>query len=302
MKTASIKYLVKFTSIDFAMDILKKNYVFLSSPLNFNDPLDSYFVTLVGRRPSIETRWALKEYLDISEETYVFCGTFEKNIENVLMWSHYGNGHKGIALKYKIPDSYSGKLDRVSYDVNSHEEFANAIGNGNPFKVPKKDESERNKLVEDSIFIKDKEWSYEKEIRYTKKFKNNEDTIEYGWNVESVYIGSEYLNNDNKHLKELLSIIDFCLKQEIEVFLMDYLFDKEQKKYRLRKRPMLEKERKYEDYSLIRKNIISELKTRFKESIDGEVLIELVKEISRKEAEECNKRQLEEASRLVLLR
>ncbi len=282
MDKQRIKHIIKFTNIDFVLDIINNQFIYLSSPLNFNDPLDSYFVTLIGRRPNLETKAFLGEYLEMSKKIFVFCGTNEDNIDNVLMWSHYGDCHKGVALKYKVPENLLGNLDYVSYEKHTHKDFMSATGNGNPFKVPSKDKSERRKLIDKSIFLKDNGWQYESEVRYTREFKSDERTIEKGWEVESVYLGSEYLDNNNEHLEEILKIVDSCEKNNIQIFRMEYSFCKEQEKYRLKNQGWIQNEHmlERENYCIIRRSVVAELKNRLKNSTSGEVLTELIKEVA----------------------
>lgn len=282
-----IESVLKFTSLDFALDMIKNSYIHLSSPLKFNDPLDSYFITLILKRPSIETKTVLEEYMKIAEKKFIFCGTSPSNLENVLMWSHYGNFHRGIALKYKVPENYEGKLGLVSYDPHDHNDFMEAIGNGNPFKIPKKDPEEKEKLVLESAFIKDSEWKYEEEIRYLRNFEKHESTVEYGWEVESVYIGSEYLDNDNEKLEKIIGILDFCRENKIKVFPMEYSYDEKNKRFQLKKKEWMQHEHmlEVENYSRIRRRIIYEIKTRLENSAIGEALNEIIKDVSEKVVE-----------------
>jgi len=204
------------------------------------------------------------------------------------MWSHYGDNHKGLAIGYRIPKQFPGQLKKIAYGNHTHEEFVKEIGGGNPKNIPSRDLKAKNKLIEDSIFLKDKEWEYESEIRYTRKFNKNEKTFEKGWEVDSVYLGSEYLDNDDKKLKEILEIVNLCIKKEIRVYRMEYSYCKNEKRFRLAKRPWIKQEGVLEinNYSVIRWAIMGEIKKRLEASIEGEVLIELIKEISAKTAKE----------------
>jgi len=291
---AEIKNVVKFTSLDFALDMIKNKYIYLSSPLKFNDPLDSYFITFLLKRPSIETEAMLKEYINIAEKKFIFCGTTNSNVENVLMWSHYGDFHRGIALNYKVPHKLVGSLKAVNYDPHNHEGFMEVIGKGNPFKIPKKNHKEKEKLVLESTFVKDREWSYEKEIRYLINFEKHESKIEYGWEVESLYLGSEYLDNDNENLEKIIEILDFSREHTIKVFPMEYSFNQREKRFQLKKKELMQDENMLEDenYLRIRRDIINELKDRMEDSIYGEVIKKIAKDVALKETKAEISRQL----------
>jgi len=53
--------MLKFKGLDYVLDIVKDEYIFLNSPINFNDPLDSYFITMINEN-GFEERTLLKDY------------------------------------------------------------------------------------------------------------------------------------------------------------------------------------------------------------------------------------------------
>lgn len=96
----------------------------------------------------------------IRRETGVCC--FSKKCDNMLMWSHYAQDHKGICFKFdkKEDSNFFSPLVNVEYkkevDLNISEYFLNY-----------------NKFSKDTSRIKNSDWCYEKEVRIIKTgFKN----------------------------------------------------------------------------------------------------------------------------------
>lgn len=95
-------------------------------------------------------------------ETGICC--FSKKCDNVLMWSHYAQDHKGICFKFDIKEdsNFFSPLITVEYkkevDLNISEYFLNY-----------------NKFSKDIARVKHSDWSYEKEVRVIKTgFKDSD--------------------------------------------------------------------------------------------------------------------------------
>jgi Protein of unknown function (DUF2971) len=94
----------------------------------------------------------------------VCCFAEEENIKNVLMWAHYANSYKGIALGFNDENIEINHVDnfkngilifkplirRVIYD--NHKRFIN------PFDKYRLD-------ILDTKYMKTKDWEHEKEVR-----------------------------------------------------------------------------------------------------------------------------------------
>lgn len=287
------KYLIKFKKLEYTIDLINNECIFLNSPFNFNDPLDSYFVQLFGEIRG-EVSISIQEYIDIGKQIYVFCGTTEENLTNMLMWSHYGNFHKGIALKYIIPEDLKGVLKNVDYDQCHHEEFMKAINHGNLLNLPPTTREQKERNILDSVFYKGKEWEYEQEARYVKKIKDKENHYDYGWKVEGVYLGCKFLDNSSEELEGLIKLIDLCCAKKIKIFVMNYMYDKNDKKIKLNSSQWIENEHilEIENYSRIKRDILNELVKRLEKSFKGEVLKEFIRKISEKTFDEKSRNEL----------
>ncbi len=74
-----MKSVVKFKNITHVTDLIKNRAIFLNSPFNFNDPLDSYLATLFGQRKNFFPL-SIQGYMDIATELGIFCGTTPANL------------------------------------------------------------------------------------------------------------------------------------------------------------------------------------------------------------------------------
>lgn len=180
--------LYKYTSVNnirYLLDVVAENNLYFSSPFDFNDPFDCRPVISVGttRQQIVKSKKNLsvalrygndidKQYskdlasevvkIKINRELWdnlfheeidkkgVCCFTTKK--DNLLMWSHYADSHKGVCYEFDtqflpglVPIIYSSEYPIIRlYDKNSY----------------------RN-----AIFTKSKDWSYEEEWRMVAKWK-----------------------------------------------------------------------------------------------------------------------------------
>lgn len=126
----------------YTIEDLIKNRIYKKDSKLFNDPFDPY----------------LKKYVNnFSENFEIFRMTCLTKIENnLLMWAHYANNHKGICVGYEIKIDSDILLKKIKYTgmeikrKNSEDIFENM---------------EKILTLEDSFFIKHKNWSYENEYR-----------------------------------------------------------------------------------------------------------------------------------------
>lgn len=76
-----------------------------------------------------------------------------------LMWSHYGDQHRGICFGYSVPSGHALELDKVRYGgsrlVRASDVVAMLDGDGNA----------RKRVDEGVLFRKARDWRYEKEWR-----------------------------------------------------------------------------------------------------------------------------------------
>jgi uncharacterized protein YktA (UPF0223 family) len=169
--------LYKYMSFEVSKKVLINNQLRVTPANQFNDPFDMLPGELVGEKPIITKDGITSRDYDVGEEFYfeirdnyselfgVTC--FSKFRENILMWSHYADSHKGIVIGFdskklwnNLEDYfkviYQRKRVLTPYDI--------AVGKANYEKQYK----HYKKLIRSKF----EEWNYEKEYRLINKFEN----------------------------------------------------------------------------------------------------------------------------------
>lgn len=170
-------------------DIFERDEVYFQSPDGFNDPFDSKTpLTYVGSEEQrvirLKDLWRQgpargekeedlhAQALDIvrrgsdvplvlstlarsAERTRrrlgVFCMTSKRN--DIVMWSHYADAHKGFCLGFKTANPFFGRANPVNYERDRP--CLNLIMPLDPNDID----------IADNLFAKSEEWQYEDEWR-----------------------------------------------------------------------------------------------------------------------------------------
>lgn len=137
----------------FSLQNLLAQKCWASKPQFFNDPFEF----------SIRSNYTFNsenkvEYLTSSEDQYradlikhisdFGIVSFSTDEDNILLWSHYSDNHKGFCLKFELPDEIPNNLYKVEYQ--------NTIAH---FAFAKKADFKQ------TLIIKGLNWAYEKEWR-----------------------------------------------------------------------------------------------------------------------------------------
>lgn len=169
-------------------DIVVRHRIFLSSPSDFNDPFDCA-PTLSSPKTAIAWEVTSKRYIQrierefganearavraglkklsnrdklrllneasrlSAEQTGIYCLT--ELSDNVLMWSHYADNHKGVCVEFRIdshPISHIHAVARVFYQTERPE-----------LPILRIDDDENRTY--DALRTKAEFWAYEKEWR-----------------------------------------------------------------------------------------------------------------------------------------
>lgn len=169
-------------SKEYTLDIFRKCELFFAAPSSFNDPFDCKFSPVIASVKKLASEIAQRQTLDYEPENverailadsaidanfvkavdrvmnrHGICCFSRKNDE-ILMWSHYADCHKGICLEFDVskdPDFFVFPKN-VAYQDN----------------YPKIDVSQpegTNKYVSALLGTKYTKWAYEKEVRVYKK-------------------------------------------------------------------------------------------------------------------------------------
>lgn len=134
-----------------ALDDIKRRRLKLSKIDDMNDPYEWKCV----RSDDEPTQASLER---TEQEIVEECGTacFGRSWNNLLMWSHYGDKHKGICLGFDVPD---GLVSEVKYVKDL--EVIRALSD---FETDEK-ANEGMRILSKLFATKYVGWSYEQEVR-----------------------------------------------------------------------------------------------------------------------------------------
>ncbi len=216
---------------------LKSNQAWFSSPIEFNDPYDSALFIDAEELLAIELNGLLKKAnieRDINSSNiynfYKLEGKIQhlKNVEelqlkfdnlinslrihslseennNMLMWSHYSNYHKGFCIEYKFNDV----LELFGYDFNPVAYIENLL-NASEYIYRMS-----GTIAIRSALSKSIGWSYEKEWRIiTQSNERNKGELVGMPTVNGIYLGCKI---EEKLRKELIEI---CKMKKIDIYQM----------------------------------------------------------------------------------
>lgn len=262
-KKNSYTFFHKFLPInEFLLENLSRNQLYFNDPCNYNDPFDS---KIYGYSECTEKQWIkdcrsyhpeisveqAKEALKYNIEEgklhrkgkMIVADSFHTNSmgpltscfsldpDNILMWSHYANYHKGICLRFKAKhrpetpgfrhttkyrltiDSEEAPLFRVNYNITKPSRI-------DVFKVSRT--LDVNSFF-DFLLTKSPCWIYEKEYRIisqnNKNIKNFEKSelegIIFGLRVKYCDANMVYKTIEKNYINKGINI-NFCKAQEKE--------------------------------------------------------------------------------------
>lgn len=168
------RYLYKYRSVKSAIEFLKNSSIYFSNYKDFNDPFESackkkYDFTPVEYFEAFQ-RWGVNPFSAVLKVEEIISGhvngedlqrqvtdlilngfayfCMAKEPDNILMWSHYADSHKGVCFKFDLlqDDTF---LNTVPVDYNSEYLEFDTL-NDNPAPI---------------ITRKSPNWSYEQEHR-----------------------------------------------------------------------------------------------------------------------------------------
>lgn len=180
----------------YLLQSLRKKTNWYSKLDYLNDPYECYFYD--------KTNSGI--YDEFRSQLCVCC--FSKNMNEILMWSHYADNHKGLCLEFEIDynDDMRGKLFEIDYhnDITYLEEI----------KTTSSGYLDLNSKTNGKfIMSKFKTWSYEEELRTyiisENKNANGEERPFLG-KLTAIYFGKksngddiELIKHNTTHFKEL---------------------------------------------------------------------------------------------------
>lgn len=139
--------LFHFIAEKHVLDVVAAQRLKVSLLDDLNDPFELTAVEL----PDMQSRKTIRDFKSAMAKDYgILC--FSKNWKSPLLWSHYANRHKGVALEFDVSDSVAHPIvyRKNRYYLN-YERFTTGL-----------DSEEDIKGLWLTKYI---EWKYEKEVR-----------------------------------------------------------------------------------------------------------------------------------------
>ena len=180
----------KFYPAKYAIEALKKQRLKVSPIDELNDPFE-YLSIDMGEKDI--RSWAREFRKFVSDGNGII--SFSEYWTEPLLWSHYADSHRGIALGFDIPDYLLYSIDYISKRI-----------------MPPLDVDENlcsmHKLVEQLLGAKHKNWEYEREVRLVRPLKNcisnnglffaplNHTTV-----LKKVILGARYTSQNDEMLQ-----------------------------------------------------------------------------------------------------
>lgn len=220
---------------------LKKEELWVSSPLYFNDPFDC-ILNIDYRNEICEATYSIasklgfskeqikehiaerKEYSELEEILnksnneevtkciFVSCFSEKSNIYSLVMWGHYAKNHTGICVEYDYREMNKARLNKATILP------INYTDNRKTKHIANDDIHKNREFHLNIAFTKSTEWKYEKEWRLL-EINDTDRKGKEGFNIpfikpECIYLGckiDERLKND---------VIKLCDQKKIKVYQM----------------------------------------------------------------------------------
>lgn len=191
------RVLYKYRTLDniaFLRDILENNRLYAAKFDEMNDPMEG----LYSSYPHIQDR--IKQ----GKESFRICSLC-KSPDNFLMWSHYADAHKGIAIGVKVKDQNISNVKNIKY-VRVPKEL-DII---NPYDI-------KDDIITDILLEKLYYWKYEEEVRVLKKSSNSIDHVFVEVDIKEIILGYKMSDEHKILVKDLISEIkpDFTNIKEL---------------------------------------------------------------------------------------
>ncbi len=161
------------------IDILINHRLYASRYLELNDPMEGFFLYDMNIPRPILTK------LRDDRAKTLIC-SFSKSFTNGLMWSMYGDEHKGCCIKLKVtsPNWKELKVDYTDMRLMV---------------------SDRNASIETILSTKSQQWQHEEEIRY---ILTNPKSPYLKIAIDTIYWGAKMSRADVSFYTSMIKAID----------------------------------------------------------------------------------------------
>lgn len=193
-------YVYKFISLgekieenEKRFDTLKSNQLWFAAPSAQNDPYEFQTMFLDAEKLH-EIGFSTQSIDSVKKQmmTFAICCFVDRSSDNLPMWAHYANQHKGYCVKYKVKNKYA--IRNVVYEpkrIPIASIFANFIQEARKYDEGKGEISNvqfYTTIMQENYFLKHSSWSSENEYRAIYPLKDADAT---GMRVDIDKIGLE---------------------------------------------------------------------------------------------------------------
>jgi hypothetical protein len=152
IKIESSKYLLKFRPInERTIELIQSEKIFFALPHQFNDPFEFEKLETPAKLGISSTNGVCSFSASNLPEGEIgndaLDVVFDRSIDNQLMWSHYGDSHKGVCLIFSQERLGEALLDLVDFKPVDYKEKSDPL----PEAI--------------NYYAKSSIWEYENEIR-----------------------------------------------------------------------------------------------------------------------------------------
>ncbi|MBU2060321.1 MAG: DUF2971 domain-containing protein [Bacteroidetes bacterium] len=193
-----------YSTNKFSLESFELKYLYHSNYKDFNDPFDCNMDLICFEKEKKRSKLKKKEVIIKENFSNIGICCFSRNINSILMWSHYAENHKGFCLEF-----YSNrKREGINpLDVNYVDIFLKASYYEN-----------KNDAVFHMIFTKAQQWEYEEELRSINSHFTDTTSRKVPFlkeDIKAIYLGVKI---EDKIKKEILAITKEVYENKIQIF------------------------------------------------------------------------------------
>ena len=177
------------SNLRYFLDILVNKRLYMATYSELNDPMEGAYL-VSGNNSNATNQWL--QLLRSAKNDWRIC-SFSKNYNNVLMWSHYADSHKGCCIECEV----------VSKSVNIvNVKYGSQIPPIN-LNLPPKD------AAKDVLSRKLDVWKYEDEVRVLKDVPRSSTKSKFlKIKIHKIYLGLRVSAADRTFFRSLIKSID----------------------------------------------------------------------------------------------
>lgn len=188
--------LFKYKSLDHIDDVIINKRLWCSRYDALNDPMEWAF-TSDSEKNEIE-----KLIEDAGKERWRIC-CLSKSEQYGLMWSMYGDNHKGVCIEVEIDE----KNDEFCNYENIDEQEKWFYGDVKYINEAQSIDKSRADLKH-VLWNKSKQWEHEQEVRFVRNTASGNDGTYFPVKINAIYLGKRMDKDEARNMKMLCDAFD----------------------------------------------------------------------------------------------